>query len=433
MRSTRDQTAVQASIVKTMKTWNELRHYAGLDWAKDHHDVVVVDPEGTIVTEFGFEHSAKGWEKFRQSIKPFPHLGVVLETNHGIVVDQLLEAGCLVFAIHPKSAKHYRDRKIPSGNKTDRTDAWTMAEALRTDGRPWSPVSLEDEATQQIRLLCRDEIALIDQRTLLVNQLQQALRDYFPAALEAFDDWTLESTWDFLIQFPTPQALALAGKRRWEKFLHTHRMWREDGVARRLEIFARADRFCGSAPVVTTKSVLAVGLAKVLKTLQVQIKVYRQQIAQRFEQHPDSKIFDSLPGAGAKLAPRLLAELGTDRQRFIDAAGLQCLAGTAPISFESGQIKKVRVRYQCDKVLRYTVHLWADCSRKVCVWAQTYYQQKRKQGKSHACALRCLGQRWLKILWKMWNTRTAYDENLHTLNQQKHGSWVLTLKTEKIA
>jgi transposase len=224
MRSTRDQTAVQASKVEPMKTWNELKHYAGLDWAKGHHDVVIVDRDGTIVAEFGFEHSAQGWEKFRQNIKPYPHLGVALETNHGIVVDQLLEASCLVFAIHPKSAKHYRDRKIPSGNKTDRADAWTLAEALRTDGRPWNPVSLEQEATQQIRLLCRDEIALIDQRTLLVNQLQQALRDYFPAALEAFEDWTLESTWDFVIQFPTPQALTLAGKRRWEKFLHTHRM-----------------------------------------------------------------------------------------------------------------------------------------------------------------------------------------------------------------
>src|SRR5258708_10390384 len=247
MRSTRDQTAVQASIVRTMKIWNELKHYAGLDCAKDHHDVVLVDPEGTIVAEFGFEHSAKGWEKLRQSIKPFPHLGVVLETNHGIVVDQLLEAGCLVFAIHPKSAKHYRDRKIPSGNKTDRTDAWTMAEALRTDGRASNPVNLEDEATQQIRLLCRDEITLIDQRTLLVNQLQQALRDYFPAALEAFDDWTLESTWDFVIQFPTPQALALAGKRRWEKFLHTHRMWRGGNMARRRGAFFRRGWVLGSA------------------------------------------------------------------------------------------------------------------------------------------------------------------------------------------
>lgn len=414
-----------------MKTWNELNYYAGLDWAKDHHDVVVVDRQGTIVAEFGFEHSAQGWEKFRQNIKPYPPLGVALETNHGIVVDQLMEVGCLVFAIHPKSAKHYRDRKIPSGNKTDRTDAWTLAEALRTDGRPWNPVSLEDEATQRIRLLCRDEIALIEQRTLLVNQLQQALRDYFPAVLDAFEDMTLESSWDFLIQFPTPQTLVLAGKRRWEKFLHTHHLWREDSAERRYEIFARADKFCGAASVVTSKSVLAISLVKVLKTLQAQLKVYRQEITRQFTQHPDSKIFDSLPGAGAKLAPRLLAELGIERNRFLDAEGLQCVAGTAPISFQSGQIKKVRVRYQCDKTLRYTVHLWADCSRKYCVWAQVYYQAKPKQGKSHACALRCLGQRWLKILWKMWQTRTAYDENLHNLNQQKHGSWVLVLQAEK--
>jgi hypothetical protein len=134
--------------------------------------------------------------------------------------------------------------------------------------------------------------------------------------------------------------------------------------------------------VVAAKSVLAVGLAKVLKTLQTQISAYRRQIAQQFEQHPDSKIFDSLPGAGAKLAPRLLAELGTDRQRFSAAGGLPCLAGTAPISLESGQIKKVRVRYQCDKVLRYTVHLWADCSRKVCVWAQTTSVRSGRRPKS---------------------------------------------------
>jgi hypothetical protein len=251
--------------------------------------------------------------------------------------------------------------------------------------------------------------------------------------LEAFDDWTFESTWDFLIQFPTPQALVVAGKRRWEKFLHTHRMWREHSAVRRLEIFARADRFCGTPAVVTSKSVLAVSLAKVLKTLETQLKTYRQEIEQQFKQHPDSRIFDSLPGAGAKLAPRLLGELGAERKRFVHALGLQCLAGTAPISFESGRIKKVRIRYQCNKVLRHAVHLWADCSRKVCVWAQIYYQQKRKQGKSHACALRCLGQRWLKILWKMWQTRTVYDENLHTLNQQKHGSWLLTMKTEESA
>jgi len=142
-------------------------------------------------------------------------------------------------------------------------------------------------------------------------------------------------------------------------------------------------------------------------------------------------MFGSLPGIGEKLAPRLLAELGQDRQRFQDPQALQCYAGTAPISFQSGQIAKALFRRACNKYLRAAVHLWVNLTRAKCAWAQIYYQQKRDQGKSHACALRCLGQRWLKILWKMWQTGTRYNERLHTQNQIRHGSWVLALNPIK--
>ena len=107
------------------------------------------------------------------------------------------------------------------------------------------------------------------------------------------------------------------------------------------------------------------------------------------------------------------------------------LRGRAPVSFESGQIRRARIRWHCDRQLRYAVHLWADCSRKVCAWAAAYYRAQRQRGKSHACALRCLGQRWLKILWRMWQDRRPYDENVHALNQQRHGSWVLKLKAQE--
>ena len=106
-------------------------------------------------------------------------------------------------------------------------------------------------------------------------------------------------------------------------------------------------------------------------------------------------------------------------------------SGDGPGEFESGQVRRARIRWHCDRYFRHTVHLWADCSRKACAWAQAYYQEQRKRGKTHACALRCLGQRWLKILWRMWQDRRPYDENLHALNQQRHGSWVLQLKTKK--
>jgi transposase len=410
-----------------MKPWIETTHYAGFDWARDHHDIVIVDRQGQIVAEFRIEHSLEGWQQFRDKIKPYPALAVAIETSQGAAVDQLLQLDCAVYPVNPISAKSYRERKVPSGNKTDHVDGWSLAEALRVDGQHWKALQPLDPLTQQIQLLCRDEIGLIQQRTALVNQLQQALVEYYPAALQAFDDWTEPFTWEFISQFPTPEILAGAGLRRWEKFLHTQKLWRPETSAKRLEIFRNALQFRGSAAVTSAKSLLAVSLAKLLKALQLQLNQYRQQIEALFKEHPDHDLFGSLPGAAQTLAPRLLGEIGGPVDRFEDTQALQCIAGTAPVSFQSGQIHRVRVRYQCNKVLRHTVHLWASCCLKVCPWAEVYYRQKRAEGKSHACALRCLGQRLLKILWKMVQTRKPYDADLHARNQKKHGSWVLDL------
>jgi transposase len=337
----------------------------------------------------------------------------------------------VLYPINPKAGQRYRDRKVPSGGKSDSLDAWCFADALRTDGHAWRRLSAEDPAIQELRLLCRDERQLIRRRTALVNSLRQALQEYYPAALEAFEDWTIAGPWDFVLRFPTPAALVKAGKRAWEKFLHTHHLYRPDTWDKRREIFARATEFCGTEPVTRAKSLLAVSLAKELKTVHQQLRDYRERITSLFQAHPDHELFGSLPGAGETLAPRLLSECGQDRARFEDHEALQCYAGTAPVSFQSGQIHVVHFRWACNRELRAAVHLWADCSRKSCTWAQVYYEHKRQEGKSHACALRCLGQRWLKILWKMWQTRQPYDEQVHTRNQVRHGSWVLALAPAK--
>jgi len=422
-----DSAAVRATKGNVMKPFNEITHYAGLDWARDHHDVVIVDRQGRIVADFRIEHSLAGWQQFRENVKAYPALGVAIETSQGAVVDQLLQLDCSVYPVNPLSAKHYRERKAPSGNKTDHLDAWSLAEALRTDGQGWKALRPLDPLTQQLQMLCRDEITLIEQRTAWVNQLQQALVEYYPAALQAFQDWTLPATWDFILQFPTPEKLATAGRRRWEKFLHTQKLWRPQTATKRLEIFQAAGQFGGSAPVVWAKSLLAQSLARLLQALQLQLDQYRQNIEALFAQHPDHDLFGSLPGAAKMLAPRLLGEIGGPAHRFADPQALQCVAGTAPVSFQSGQIHRVRLRHQCNKVLRHTVHLWSQCCVQACPWAQTYYNQKRAEGKSHACALRCLGQRLLKILWAMLQTRKPYDADLHARNQKRHGSWVLTL------
>jgi transposase len=411
-----------------MKTYSQLSHFGGLDWAKHHHHVCIEDKQGQIVERFCFEHSGPGWDELRRKIQKYPDLGMAIETSQGAVVEQLLGSGVSVYPVHPKAAKEYRQRQAPGGTKDDELDSWSLADALRMDGREWRPLSPQDPMIEELRLLCRDEEELIGQRTALVNQLQAALHEYYPAALEAFDDWTAPYAWAFVKAFATPAQLVKATVHRRKVFLHTHQLWRPETAQRRLALFARADQFCGGEAVTRAKSRLALARCRSLETLQLQLDEYRAAIEKLFAEHPDHDLFGSLPGVGEKLGPRLLSSIGQDRQRYPDVEGLQCVAGSAPVSLKSGQMRRVKIRWHCDRFLRHTVHLWADCSRKSCAWAAAYYSAKRAQGKSHACALRCLAQRWLKILWKMWQTHSPYDPEYHARNQQRHGSWVLQLK-----
>jgi transposase len=413
----------------------ELTHFAGFDWASEKHDVVVVDRQGQVRLELEFPDTAEGWGVLRAKLAALVapaqdrgRIGVALETSRGPAVERLLEMGLAVYPMNPKAAERYRDRKAPSGVKDDLLDAWSFGDALRTDGHDWRPLLPADPATQELRILCRDEIGLIQERTALVLRLEAALHEYYPAALEAFDDWTLPSAWDFILRFPTPADLARKGQRTWEKFLHTHRLGHPETYAKRMAVFAKADEFVSpSAAVTHAKSLLAVSVIRQLQALQAQLGIYRARIEEAFAKHPDHDTFDSLPGAGAKLAPRLLGELGANREVFAAPEDLQCYAGTAPVTLKSGKRCWAKFRRACNLTLRATVHLWVDQSRHFCAWAQAYYQKKRDEGHGHAAALRCLGQRWLKILWKMWQDHTSYDEARHALDQTRHGSWVIGL------
>ena len=169
-----------------MQSWSEITHYAGFDWATHHHDVVIVNRTGKIVADFQIEHTAEGWQRWREQVAALGSgVAACVETSQGFVVEQLLESGVALYPISTTSAKAYRQRKVPSGNKTDHVDAWSLADALRVDGHGWKALAKEDPLVAELRLLGRDEVALIEERTALINQLQSALREYYPAALEA--------------------------------------------------------------------------------------------------------------------------------------------------------------------------------------------------------------------------------------------------------
>jgi len=214
-----------------MKTHSQLSQFAGLDWAKAQHEVCILDAQGRIVQRLRFEHSGPGWQQFRQAIKNYPALGVAIETSQGTVVEQLLNCGVTVFLVHPLAAAAFRKRRSPGDSKDDERDSWSLADALRQDGAAWRALSETDPMIAELRLLCRDEEELIGQRTALVNQLQAALQEYYPAALEAFDDWTAPYTWDFISEFPTPHELVKSTLNRRRVILHTHKLWRPETAA----------------------------------------------------------------------------------------------------------------------------------------------------------------------------------------------------------
>jgi transposase len=422
----------QKKTMSDPQQWQQHRAFGALDWASEKHSVIVVDQAGKVIEQFEIEHSALGWKKFREKLQPYGSIPFAIETSQGAAVEQLLEAGMGVYPLNPKSAQAYRERKAPSGAKDDWLDAWSFADALRVDGQGWKALRPEEPLIKELRLLCRDEVTLIEQRTAFIQQLRHALAEYYPAALEAFEDWTSVSAWMFLQRFPTPEVLAQAGKRQWQKFLISRRLWGSDQGPRRMEIFAHATEFAGTPPTIKAKSLLALSLVQMLFAIEKQLAVYRQRIEELFARHPDHDLFGSLPGAGPKLAPRLLSEIGDDRERFdADAQALQCLGGTAPVTKRSGKERKywpVHQRWACDKHLRHAIHLFAEQTLSRCVWANIYYQHHRQKNRSHANAIRRLGHRWLKIIYKMWIDRTPYNAEFHHRNQLQHGSWIFQLQ-----
>jgi transposase len=414
--------------------FDSLTHFGGFDWATQVHQFALLDKTGAVIFNFAFTNDAAGWKQLREKIAPYPNLGVAIETSCGADVERLLDLGVGVYPLNPVAAESFRSRKSPAGVKSDAIDAWSFADALRTDGHGWRKLLPLDPLTAELRILCRDEIGLIEQRTALVLQLKAALHEYYPTALDAFDDWTAAYAWEFVLSFPTPQMLIKRGRRKQENFLHAHKLYQPELQKKRLDLFASAMEFANPNPAVTSaKSLLAITLSKQLAALKLQLDEYRQRIGELFGKHPDHDCFGSLPGAGPKLAPRLLSELGNDPARFESHESLQAYAGTAPVTRQSGKRSFAVMRRACNKTLRATLHLWADLTRAGCAWAQTYYQQKKSQGMAHAAALRCLANRWLKILWKMWQTKTPYNEAKHTRNQIAHGSWVIKLLNEKPA
>ena len=383
--------------------------FAGIDWADQHHDVVVIDEAGRKVAQLRVTHTPEGLNKliaFLREIAPLDQIACILETNHGLLITALLEAGLILYPVNPKTVDRKRSA---SGAKTDLIDAYLLAKHGRSELADLRRLDPDSPIIAELKALTRDQESLIQSQTRLVNQLTACLKAYYPVALHLFTKVQQRSALVFLQTYSTPQAAMAAALPEIEATLKKGGHTTPAKVAPKIVATLSQPHLQADNVTTRTKSRLMLALVEQLLPLVKQIAEYDKAITDLFLTHADSRLFASLPGAGKRLAPRLLAEWGDDRKRYHETASIQALAGTAPVPYESGNYARVHQRFACIKPLRNAFHQFAWQSTQQEAWAKDYYERKRKEGKSHSMAVRALANIWVRIVFAMWHKQEDYQ------------------------
>jgi transposase len=346
--------------------------FAGLDWADDHHDLAIIDDAGCKLASKRFAHTKAGSEELTRFLESFTgpthkdQLACIAETNRGLLIAAVLAAGFSVYPVNPKVADR---RRCASGAKTDQIDAYLLAKLGRAELADLRQLQPDSPIIKELKELTRDQDALIQMQTRLVHQLTACLKASYPVALELFPKLQQRSTLLFLQAFPTPEAAMAASEARIIQVLKEAGHPTAQRVASKIYETLHQPHLTADAITTRTKSRLALALIAQLMPLLEQIGAYEKDIEALFLTHADSQIFASLPGAGKRLAPRLLAELGDDRTRYTVCTQLAALAGTAPVLYQSGNYKKAHRRHACLKPLRNAFYQFAGTSRQQDGWA----------------------------------------------------------------
>ena len=386
-------------------------YWVGLDWSDAHHQVVIVDAQGTRTDGFRVKNTPEGYTELIARLRAMDGIGgVALETSRHVVVYALVEAGFTVYPVNPKLSAAWRNGWTVAGAKSDDRDAWVLAAGVCHHHTRLQPWVADDPSTAELKTRCETEMDLIAQRTAAVNQLQSLLKEYYMEALAWFVEWTSPAAWDFVAAFPTPQVLASAPAYKLQRFFTRHHMGLPAARQARIADRTRALSWPCPRDRAAALGVRAQYLVARLRLLETQVTHCGKHIAALFSTCPDAALFLSLPGVGPKLAPRLASAIGTDRERFRSAASLQQLSGVAPVTKQSGQHCLVHQRRACQKPFRNTMHQFAMCSLRRSVWARLFYRHLRAKRMSHARALRHLASKWMKIIYRTWQERTRYDE-----------------------
>jgi len=396
-----------------------VRLLVGDDWAEDHHDVEVLDAAGRRLARARLPEGVAGIARLHAIIGELAgqdvedeHVEVLvgIETDRGPWVAALVAAGYQVFAVNPLQAARYRERHTVSGAKSDTGDAHVLADMVRTDAHQLRPVAGDSAQAEAVKVVARTHKTLIWERTRHTQRLRHALREYFPAAVQAFEDLDAPDALELLAKAPDPASAARLTRAQIRAALKR---------ARRRDIGAKTERIwavlhaehLGQPEVVTGAYAASVrSLVAVLRVLDQQIATLQRQVVAHFGRHPDAEILASQPGLGQILGARVLAEVGDDPTRYATAKAGKNYAGTSPITRRSGKTKLVTARSIHNDRLIDARMTQAFAALSASPGARASYDQLRARGAGHNAALPQLANRLVGILHGCLKTRTRYDE-----------------------
>ena len=402
--------------------------FVGIDWADAKHDVCVQEA-GSKRREFAcIPHQVDRIEEWACSLQERfgGRIAVALELAKGPIVYALQKYDFLVlFPINPSMLAKYREAIHPSGAKDDPSDAQIALELLVEHRDKLSVLNPQGVEMRTLLFLVEERRLLVNDRVRFTNRLGNALKQYFPQAVEWFDRRDTILFCDFITRWPTLPQVKHARTASLERFFHEHNMHFPSVIEERIKGIRVALPLTEDPAVIGAHQLQVQVIAEQLRATLHAIDRFDEEIAEIAPKLDDFKLFSALPGAGKHLTPRLMVAFGEQRERFKSAAEFQQYAGVAPVTIRSGKKNWVHWRWACPIFLRQTIVEWAAQTINKSYWAGAYYRQQRAKGNSHQTAVRSLAYKWVRILYRCWQARTPYNETTYLNALQKRGSPLL--------
>lgn len=417
------------------KSLDEFAAFIGLDWADKKHDVCLSVPGNEGLEREVVPHRPAALEawiaRLRERFAGAP-VAVAVELEEGPIVSALLEHDFIVVCpVRPGTVAGYRKTFVPSNAKDDPTDAELILELLLRHPEKLPPLKRESAPMRQLRRLVAERRAFVEDRVRITNRITAALKAYYPQVLGWFRDKWTDVFIDFIERWPTLQDAQRARRETVVAFFHGHNVRQKAVIDRRLEELHSERPLTTDAGAIEPARFMVQLLLPQLRAVCAAIEQFDVRIATLAQSLPDFELFDSLPGAGPALAPRLLTAFGERRERFPTAAAVQKCMGIAPVTERSGNKSWVHWRYACTKFLRQTFVEWTEQTIPRSFWAKAFYEKQRARGSSHNAAVRSLAFKWIRIIHRCWLDRTRYDESRYLTALQKRGSPLLAFAVQQ--